>query len=88
MGDRARSQVQGQASQFWQGRAGQGRGSRAGRDCDEARDGHLRLDPDWIGVEGHGTVALRLLIRFWGAREHRDAPTPTQRAGRRGEPPF
>lgn len=48
-------QVQGQVrqsvSQFWQGRAGQG---RAGRDCDEARDGHLRLAPDWIGLRVTG----------------------------------
>lgn len=45
----------------------------------QARAG-LDWDWDWDWVEGHGTVTLRLLIRFWGTRTHR--------AGRRGEAPF
>lgn len=44
--------------------------------------GQLRLDRDWIGLgEGHGTVALRLLIRFWGTREHRDVPITHTKGG-------
>lgn len=39
---------------------------------------NLRLDGpgpglDW--VDGHGTVALRLLIRFWGTRSMETPPT-------------
>lgn len=99
VGDRARSQVQGQANKsvsqsVLSGRAWQGRADRArqGGNCDEARDGHLRLGRglDWVerGSRDGGFEAVGPFLgdRAGGTRGTSRRARSPQRAGRRGEP--